>query len=381
MLAKARISVTYNKQCEIMKTVVVGMSGGVDSSVTAALLKKNGYNVIGLFMKNWEELDDSGFCSSAKDFEDVVYTCSKIGIPYRSINFVKEYKDQVFSDFLKEYQAGYTPNPDILCNREIKFKVFFEKAMELGADYLATGHYCRNENNRLLKGKDPAKDQSYFLNAINGEVLDRVLFPLGDLHKSEVRKIAHELELPTRDKKDSTGICFIGERHFGNFLQQYIALKPGPFQQLDGTVVGEHRGAAHYTIGQRRHLGLGGPGERWYVVAKDQQKNIVFVERGGSHPALFTDYLLVNDVSWITLEPEIFPYRCFAKIRYRQEDQECIVTREDPSTLKVTFKHAQRAVAPRQSVAFYQGDVCLGGGMIKSAGPSYYELNKQLNPN
>ncbi|NRA47014.1 MAG: tRNA 2-thiouridine(34) synthase MnmA [Oligoflexales bacterium] len=361
------------------KTVVVGMSGGVDSSVTALLLKQQGYRVIGLFMKNWEEQDDRGQCTSAQDFDDVALTCAHIGIPFRSVNFVKEYREQVFAHFLEEYQAGYTPNPDILCNREIKFNVFFKKAMELGADYLATGHYCRTQNGQLLKGLDPQKDQSYFLNAIDGSVLSRVLFPIGDLQKQEVRAIAAKHGLPTHAKKDSTGICFIGERHFTSFLSQYIAAKPGPFKRLDGSIVGEHSGVAYYTLGQRRQLGLGGPGERWYVVSKDCEANIVYVERGDEHPALYCDELTANEVSWINGPPSVFPFKCQAKVRYRQADQACELELLEGGRLRVRFHQAQRAIAIRQSIAFYDGERCLGGGMIEAAGPSYFDMGKAVH--
>ncbi|MFK7825841.1 MAG: tRNA 2-thiouridine(34) synthase MnmA [Oligoflexales bacterium] len=361
------------------KTVVVGMSGGVDSSVTALLLKQKGFRVIGLFMKNWDEKDDNGQCTSSKDYDDVALTCAHIGIPFRSVNFVKEYREQVFEHFLEEYQAGYTPNPDILCNREIKFNVFFKKARELGADFLATGHYCRVVDGQLYKGLDPQKDQSYFLNAINGSVLNRVLFPIGELHKQEVRAIAAKNGLPTHAKKDSTGICFIGERHFVSFLSQYISVKPGPFKRLDGKTVGEHSGVAYYTLGQRRQLGLGGPGERWYVVAKDNSANIVYVERGDEHPALFCDELIANEVSWINEQARSFPLPCTAKVRYRQMDQACEIEPMANGRMKVRFQEAQRAIAPRQSIAFYHGDRCLGGGMIETAGPSYFEMDKPLH--
>jgi tRNA-specific 2-thiouridylase len=256
------------------------MSGGVDSSVTAALLREQGYRVIGLFMKNWEETGPDDQCTSAQDWEDVQRVCEKLDIPHYAVNFAKEYWDGVFAQFLKEYQQGYTPNPDILCNREIKFKVFFEKAMQLGADYLATGHYCQNRLDatsgryQLVKGTDPGKDQTYFLYAIDGSVLDRVLFPIGDTHKSEVRRIAEKYDLATKAKKDSTGICFIGERDFTQFLSQYVQTKPGSFRLLDGTRVGTHQGAAFYTPGQRKGLGLGGQGEPWFVVGKDAARKV-----------------------------------------------------------------------------------------------------------
>jgi tRNA-uridine 2-sulfurtransferase len=372
--------------------VVVGMSGGVDSSVTAALLKEQGYRVIGLFMKNWEEKDDSGACTTTQDFEDVARVCDRLEIPYYSVNFVKEYWDNVFVHFLNEYKQGHTPNPDILCNREIKFKVFFDKAMEMGADFLATGHYCQNQilngENRLVKGVDPGKDQTYFLYTMKKEILSKVLFPVGGIHKTEVRKIAEKYDLATKAKKDSTGICFIGERDFRKFLAQYVPAKPGDFRTLNGEKVGRHEGSVYYTLGQRRGLGLGGEGDRWFVVAKDLQKNIVFVERGTEHPALFCDELTATEMSWVSGVTPQFPLRCRAKTRYRQPDQDCtIVAFEDgpgtqnaqlgqnnlSKTIRVIFDQPQRAVTPRQSVVFYDGDVCLGGAVIERAGSSYHD--------
>lgn len=360
------------------KTVVVGMSGGVDSSVAALLLREQGYRVIGLFMKNWEEKDENGVCQASREFEDVVRVCEKLDIPYYSVEFVQEYWDNVFKHFLAEYKAGYTPNPDILCNREIKFNVFFKKAMELGADYLATGHYCQTQQiegrQRLVKGLDPGKDQSYFVYTLKEEILKKVLFPVGGLMKSEVREIAKKHGLATHDKKDSTGICFIGERNFRNFLSQYLEAKPGPFKLLDGTTVGRHSGVAYYTLGQRKGLGLGGQGEPWFVVAKDVSKNVVYVERGEEHPALYADYLLATEPSWVA-EPPVFPKKCTAKIRYRQNDQACTVSLQDDGKLRVDFDEPQRAITPRQSVVFYEGNVCLGGAIIDVAGPSHFSQN------
>jgi tRNA-specific 2-thiouridylase len=345
------------------KTVVVGMSGGVDSSVSAYLLKSQGYRVIGLFMKNWEEEDENGVCKSSFEYEDVVRVCEPLGIPYYSVNFTQEYRTQVFAHFLQELKAGRTPNPDILCNREIKFKAFLDKAIELGADYLATGHYCRlDAESRLLKGSDPDKDQSYFLHAVKREALKRVLFPVGHLTKSEVRGIAKSANLATSEKKDSTGICFIGKRDFKPFVQQYLSYQAGPFKTLSGEIVGQHDGAAFYTIGQRKGMGLGGEGDAWYVVKKDIEKNIVYVERGANHPALFSQELLATQLTWITEEPA-FPLRCSAKVRYRQTDQPCTVSLQNGHA-RVIFDEPQRAVTPGQSVVFYSGDLCLGGGMI-----------------
>ncbi|MBI2602084.1 MAG: tRNA 2-thiouridine(34) synthase MnmA [Deltaproteobacteria bacterium] len=346
------------------KTVAVAMSGGVDSSLSALLLKQQGYRVIGMFMRNWEEADASGRCTSAQDYDDVSSTCAKLGIPFYAFNFAKEYREQVFARFVEEYQKGYTPNPDILCNREIKFKVFFEKALSLGADLVATGHYCQLEDGKLLKGRDPGKDQTYFLHAIDGTILDRVLFPVGGLLKSEVRSLAREFGLPTHGKKDSTGICFIGERRFQEFLSQYIQSKRGEFSMLDGTKVGTHEGTPFYTIGQRKHLGLGGPGARWYVVKKDLARNIVYVERDHDHPELYASELTADELSWLSGSAPVFPLRCMAKIRYRQEDQACFVTETSQGKLSVRFHTPQRAIAVGQSVVFYDGDVCLGGGRI-----------------
>ncbi len=365
------------------QTVVVGMSGGVDSSVSAAVLKEQGYRVIGLFMKNWEEQDEQGVCQASKEYEDVVRVCEKLAIPYYSVNFVKEYQEQVFAHFLHDYQSGYTPNPDILCNREIKFKTLLEKALALGADYLATGHYCqvgRKENELcLLKGVDINKDQSYFLYTLKASVLSKVLFPVGGIPKAEVRKIAHKYDLSTAEKKDSTGICFIGERNFRQFLSQHLHFQPGNFETLNGKVVGRHLGIGHYTIGQRKGMGLGGPGEAWFVVGKDISRNVIFVEQGTRHPALYSDNLTATELSWVSpLGPPKMPFRCKSKVRYRQPDQECLITSIEGDKVVVEFAVPQRAVTPRQSIVFYDGEICFGGGMIIAAGPSYYELGRSL---
>lgn len=345
------------------KTAVVGMSGGVDSSVSAWILKQQGYNVIGLFMKNWEEQD--GTCNASAEFEDVVRVCQHIGIPYYSVNFTQEYKESVFEQFLTDYAAGLTPNPDVLCNREIKFKVFLEKAMAFGADFLATGHYCQTDGNgKLLKGKDPNKDQSYFLHAVKGEALKKVLFPLGHLMKSEVREIARQQKLPTAEKKDSTGICFIGKRDFKPFLSSYLKQIPGNMETGEGKVVGRHDGVQFYTIGQRKGLGLGGEGEPWFVVGKDVKRNVLVVERGENHPALFTKRLLTKELTWVVEKPSL-PLKCKAKVRYRQSDQACTLL----ETGEVVFDDPQRAVTPGQFVVFYDDEVCLGGGVIEDASP------------
>jgi tRNA-specific 2-thiouridylase len=376
-----------NKMKSISETtVIVGMSGGVDSSVCAALLKEEGYNVVGLFMKNWEELDEQGVCQSSKEFADVVAVCEKLDIPYYSVDFIKEYRDQVFSHFVEEYKLGFTPNPDVLCNREIKFKVFYEKARELGADFLATGHYCQKAfidgEYALLKGSDPLKDQSYFLYTIKSEVLANVLFPIGHIPKTEVRKIAAKYNLATKNKKDSTGICFIGERNFKNFLSHYVTFTEGNFETLSGEIVGRHTGATYYTIGQRKGLGLGGQGEPWFVVGKEIDRNVVIVERGEFHPALYADSLVATDIEFTggVLKRDL-PFNCKAKIRYRQKDQACTITKLSDGLIEVVFHVPQRAITPRQSIVFYDGEVCLGGAMIKRSGPTYFEMQKDLSPN
>lgn len=365
------------------KTVIVGMSGGVDSSVTALLLKQQGYHVIGLFMKNWEEKNNDGSCTSAMEFEDVIKVCEQIDIPYYSVNFVKEYWDNVFSHFLAEFKMGYTPNPDILCNREIKFKVLLDKALKMGADFLATGHYSQNRFHngqwQLLKGTDPGKDQSYFLYTIGQYALEKVLFPIGHMHKNDLRAMAKQHHLATSEKQDSTGICFIGERNFKEFLGQYLAYTPGDFKTLTGKIVGQHDGVAYYTPGQRKGMGLGGPGEAWFVVGKDIAKNTVFVEQGTRHPALYCDELTAVEPSWVAgAPPTTLPYKCTSKVRYRQPDQHCIITKIQEGKIHVQFTIPQRAVTPRQSIVFYDGDVCLGGAIIEQPGPSYYEQGREL---
>ena len=353
------------------KTVVVGLSGGVDSSVAALLLKQQGYNVIGLFMNNWEETDECGHCTAEEDFSDVRRVANKIGIPYYSVNFAKEYMDRVFSYFISEYKRGRTPNPDVLCNREIKFADFKNKAKELGADFIATGHYCDilhdNGVHYLLKAKDQNKDQTYFLNQLSQEQLDGVLFPLGKLDKSEVRKIALENELATAGKKDSTGICFIGERNFRNFLLQYIPAKPGKMMTMDGKVIGEHIGLMHYTIGQRKGLNIGGQkgddGGRWFVIKKDLENNILYVAHG-AEDALYSRGLYMKECNWIPFPPEQKTFTCTAKFRYRQEEQKCTVNIRGDG-IYVDFFERQRAITPGQFAVFYDGDKCIGGGVIE----------------
>ena len=356
-----------------MKTVVVGLSGGVDSSVAALLLKEQGYNVIGLFMNNWEETDECGVCTGEEDFADVRRVANKIGIPYYSVNFAKEYMDRVFSYFLKEYAAGRTPNPDVLCNREIKFKDFKEKAKELGADFIATGHYCGVSHDggvhRLLKAKDQGKDQTYFLNQLSQAQLDGVLFPLGKLDKSEVRSIADKYGLATARKKDSTGICFIGERNFRKFLSSYIPAKKGKIVTTDGVYIGEHNGLMYYTIGQRKGLNIGGQkdlGEgRWFVIDKDLKNNILYVAHG-QEERLYSKGLFMSSVNWIPFPPEEKTFKCTAKFRYRQPEQGCTVNIIGGG-IRVDFDERQRAITEGQFAVFYRGEECIGGGVIEKA--------------
>lgn len=349
------------------QTVVVGMSGGVDSSVSAFLLKEQGCKVIGLFMKSWEESDERGVCKASLEYDDVVRVCEQIQIPSYSVNFVEEYRSRVFAEFLSDLEKGLTPNPDILCNREIKFDVFLKKAQELGGDFLATGHYCRlDAEHHLLTGSDPNKDQSYFLHAVKKQALEKVLFPIGHIPKREVREIARKASLATSEKKDSTGICFIGKRDFKPFLSQYLGYQTGHFRLLNGEVVGNHDGAAFYTIGQRKGMGLGGEGEAWFVVGKDISQNIVYVERGADHPALYAGGLTASKFTWVADEPPSYPYRCTAKIRYRQESKPCTLFAQENGQARVVFDEPQRAITPGQSVVFYNGDICLGGARIDS---------------
>jgi len=354
----------------LQKTVVVGMSGGVDSSVAALLLKQEGYKVIGLFMKNWDETNPDGTCTAANDYQDVVHVCEKLDIPYYSIEFIKEYQEKVFSSFLSELKKGRTPNPDILCNKEIKFDVFYQKAMELGADFLATGHYCQlaheEKGAHLRKGVDSNKDQSYFLYAVDRNIFQKVLFPIGHLPKSEVRRLAHEYDIPTKEKKDSTGICFIGERNFRKFLSEFIQYSEGDIVNLKGEVLGRHCGTAFFTIGQRKGLGLGGQGDPWFVLEKDIENNRIIVERGIDHPNLFAKKLVATDLIWDGVNlAENIPYSCRAKIRYRQPDQECLIEKIENGMVHVSFSVSQRAITAGQSIVFYQNDLCLGGAYIE----------------
>ncbi len=357
-------------------TVVVGMSGGVDSSVVALLTKLQGYKVIGLFMKNWDETNPDGSCPADHDYQDVIKVCEKLDIPYYSVNFVKEYWDGVFEEFLSDYRNGFTPNPDALCNREIKFKVFFKKARLLGADFLATGHYCQLEGAHLAKAVDRNKDQTYFLYAVQKEVFKNVLFPIGHLPKPKVRELAVKFDLATKAKKDSTGICFIGERNFKDFLSQYVKGQKGNFVDLKGKILGSHDGVCFYTLGQRKGMGIGGPGEAWFVVGKNFDKNEVILAQGDDHPALYADGLTAVELNWLSEAP-VGTFNCKAKVRYRQEEQPCSVTVEE-GRVRVVFDEPQRAMTPRQSIVFYKDQLCLGGGIISEVAPNYFELGLGL---
>ncbi|WP_353147241.1 tRNA 2-thiouridine(34) synthase MnmA [Pollutimonas bauzanensis] len=360
--------------------VVVGMSGGVDSSVTAWLLKEQGYEVVGLFMKNWEDDDDSEYCSTRQDWLDAASVADLIGIDIEAVNFAAEYKDRVFADFLREYSAGRTPNPDVLCNAEIKFKAFLDHAMSLGADHIATGHYARvrtvqtesGEQHQLLKAVDHTKDQSYFLHRLNQQQLAKTLFPLGEIPKTEVRRMAQALQLPNAAKKDSTGICFIGERPFREFLNRYLPTKPGPIKTPEGVVVGKHEGLSFYTLGQRKGLGIGGikgkqrddgTADAWYTARKDLEHNTLYVVQGHDHPWLLARELQTQDASWVSgSAPEPGSYA--AKTRYRQTDAACSLKDAGAQSFTLSFEQEQWAVTPGQSAVLYSGDVCLGGGII-----------------
>ncbi|MDO5379145.1 MAG: tRNA 2-thiouridine(34) synthase MnmA [Clostridia bacterium] len=357
-----------------MARIVVGMSGGVDSSVAALLLKRAGHEVIGVFMKNWEEKDENGVCTSEADWADVRAVCETIGIPYYAVNFVREYEGRVFSYFLDEYRRGRTPNPDVLCNREIKFKAFLDYAMQLGADALATGHFCRlgeaQGKKLLLRGADAGKDQSYFLYMLGQRALAKAMFPVGELTKAQVRGIAEEAGFINSRKKDSTGVCFIGERRFKPFLKQFLPAQPGDIRTLQGRVVGRHDGLMYYTLGQRRGLGIGGiegaEGGRWFVLAKDMERNELIVAQGDDHPLLYSKNALGSGATWIAGEAPAAEFDCTCKYRYRQPDQQVRVTVMDGGRVRVAAKERQRAVTPGQSMVFYAGDVCLGGAVCDS---------------
>ena len=365
--------------------IVVGLSGGVDSAVTAHLLKEQGHEVVALFMKNWEDDDDSEYCSSRQDFLDAASCADVLGIEIEHVNFAAEYKDRVFAEFLREYQAGRTPNPDVLCNAEIKFKAFLDHAMRLGAGKIATGHYARVRQStatglfELLKGLDAAKDQSYFLHRLNQAQLSRTLFPVGELKKSEVRRIAAEIGLPNAKKKDSTGICFIGERPFREFLNRYIAREPGPIIDERGRQLGRHMGLSFYTLGQRQGLGIGGVKEKnaprgggdhapWFVAKKDLARNALVVVQGHDHPWLLSHQLAAQDASWVAGHAPT-PDDYSAKTRYRQQDARCTLSFEEQNRFALRFPEAQWAVTPGQSAVLYDGEVCLGGGVIATAAP------------
>jgi tRNA-specific 2-thiouridylase len=355
--------------------VVVGMSGGVDSSVSAYLLKQQGFQVEGLFMKNWEEDDNDEYCAAAEDLKDAQAVSDKLGITLHTINFAAEYWDNVFEYFLEEYKAGRTPNPDIMCNKEIKFKAFLEfAAEELSADYIATGHYVQRSdktgNWQMLRGLDDNKDQSYFLYTLGEQHIAQTLFPIGHLEKPKVREIALEQDLVTHDKKDSTGICFIGERKFKDFLAQYLPAQPGEIETAEGQIIGKHEGLMYHTLGQRKGLLIGGMKEYgeepWYVVDKDIERNVLIVGQGANHPRLYSRGLLANQLHWVDRKGPQQAIRCSVKTRYRQQDIPCQITPNIDGSILVEFDEPQKAVTPGQSAVFYQNEICLGGGIIEN---------------
>ena len=367
--------------------VMLGISGGVDSSVAALLLQQAGHEVEGLFMQNWEEDERSGPCTTDADRKDAVAVCGRLGIPFHARNFAAEYWDGVFEHFLAEYRVGRTPNPDVLCNREIKFKTFLDEAHALGAEKIATGHYARVDFHegryRLLRAVDAAKDQSYFLHALGQQQLGATLFPLGEIEKPRVRELAREAALPTHAKKDSTGICFIGERDFRSFLAQYIPARSGEMRTPNGELIGEHQGVMYYTLGQRNGLGIGGrhgaSGEAWYVVGKDVAANVLYVAQGGENHWLYSRRLLTETPSWVAGTAPSDHFRCTARTRYRQSDQACVVSVRDDG-LEVCFDEPQRAVTPGQSVVLYDGDACLGGAVIAATDAPYGGLLPAFTP-
>ncbi len=368
------------------KRVVVGMSGGVDSSVAAWLLKQQGYAVVGLFMKNWEDDDDDEYCSTRQDLIDAAAAADVIGIELEAVNFAAEYKDRVFAEFLREYSAGRTPNPDVLCNAEIKFKAFLDHALKLGAEHIATGHYARVREREgqfeLLRGVDPGKDQSYFLHRLNQAQLARTLFPVGDLRKPRVREIARDIGLPNAAKRDSTGICFIGERPFREFLSRYLPMQPGPIRDESGRVVGEHVGLAFYTLGQRKGIGIGGrrdgSGEPWFVARKDMKSNTLWVVQGHHHPWLMSDRLTAIDAAWVSGQPPTAGTRLTAKTRYRQADAACVVTAVDGDRFELVFDEPQWAATPGQSAVLYREEASLGGGVIEGTSMAKLPRNETL---
>ncbi|MBA2651423.1 MAG: tRNA 2-thiouridine(34) synthase MnmA [Tatlockia sp.] len=349
--------------------VIVGMSGGVDSSVAAWLLREEGYQVEGLFMKNWEQDDSDSYCAAASDLADAQAVCNQLRIPLHTINFAKEYWDRVFAYFLKEYEKGRTPNPDVLCNKEIKFNAFLKHAMTLGADFIATGHYAKIKDGTLLKAKDREKDQTYFLHAVEPQAFAKTLFPIGNYHKAEIRDFAKQLGLVTHDKKDSTGICFIGEKRFKTFLQEYILAKPGDIESSTGERLGRHDGLMYYTYGQRQGLGIGGRQESneepWYVVDKDLQNNILIVAQGNQHPMLYSQGLICGQIHWLCDYQDKLPLTCYAKTRYRQPEQACVVSPENNGQHYVMFSSVQRAITPGQYIVLYEKNRCLGGATIE----------------
>ncbi len=360
-----------HKKRDYGQRVIVGMSGGVDSSVAAQCLIEQGYQVEGLFMKNWEQDDDKDYCAAADDLKDAQQVCDKLGIKLHSVNFSDQYWDRVFENFLAEYSAGRTPNPDILCNKEIKFRAFLDYALQLGASFIATGHYVQRGESKgkyqLLKGRDDNKDQSYFLYTLNQQQLKHSLFPVGDIKKPEVRNIAEKSGFITHNKKDSTGICFIGERKFKDFLQRFIPAQPGDIKTLHGQIVGRHNGLMYYTLGQRKGLGIGGvknaTEEPWFSVKKDLENNVLYVAQG-EDSALYHTHLNASQLCWVSGSAPQLPYHCKAKVRYRQADQQCVIESIEDGSAKVSFETAQRAITPGQSIVFYDDNICLGGGII-----------------
>ncbi|HYM48278.1 MAG TPA: tRNA 2-thiouridine(34) synthase MnmA [Burkholderiaceae bacterium] len=399
---------TLRESPELMssKRVVIGMSGGVDSSVAAHLLKQQGYDVVGLFMKNWEDDDDDEYCSTRQDLLDAAGAADVIGIELEAVNFSAEYKDRVFAEFLREYSAGRTPNPDVLCNAEIKFKAFLDHAIKLGAEKIATGHYARvrlvasdgriahdeeraqaragDGRYQLLRGLDAGKDQSYFLHRLTQQQLAHTLFPLGELQKTGVRKIAREIGLPNAAKRDSTGICFIGERPFREFLNRYLPMTPGPIRAPDGSIVGEHVGLAFYTLGQRKGVGIGGvkdsSGAAWFVARKDMDTNTLWVVQGHDHPWLMTKRLAAQNATWTSEAAPAVGTRLAAKTRYRQADADCAVSSINGKNFELTFADPQWAVTPGQSAVLYQGEVSLGGGVIEAASRSRLDTEPPVEP-